>query len=562
LVADIKVGQGSSSPNDFTVYDGKLYFEAETVTNGRELFVYNGTSDRVELVRDFVTGTASSHPSDFTVYNNKLYFNASNWQGNKQLLTYDSKTGDIEAVAALSEAGGIFPRGLTIYNNKLYFRAYSPSSGEELYVYDAHTGDANLVADIHSGIDSSYPKFLTVYNGKLYFNAIADAETGAELYVYDESTDTVELVAEFDTSPFGDGRPYGFAVYNNKLYFSAEDEELGDELFVYDDVSKTAVMVEDLAEGFEDSRPRFLQVYNNKLYMSAYTRTKGSGLYVFDSVSNSINLAVDPPIASGPSYLTVYDNKLFYTGYSAKNGKELYVYDSTTRTSQLVADINQDWTLVISGRPLLLVAENDSYSFTPTADDAEGDPITFSVLNKPSWANFNPVNGQLSGTPGFADAGEYAGVEITVSDDTGNSAILKPFTITVTNTNRLPSITGTPPTEVTENSSYNFIPTASDDDDEDLTFSIVNQPSWAAFNSTTGALSGTPSSSDVGVFTGIEITVSDGYDNVALDTFSIEVKALTESDPSGDSGGGSIGLSMLLGLVGLGHMRRRRLVIS
>ena len=59
-------------------------------------------------------------------------------------------------------------------------------------------------------------------------------------------------------------------------------------------------------------------------------------------------------------------------------------------------------------------------------------------------------------------------------------------------------------------SAYNFQPKASDPDGNTLTFSIQNKPSWLVFNTTTGKLSGTPSSADVGTYSNIVISVSDG----------------------------------------------------
>ncbi|MFP3608108.1 putative Ig domain-containing protein, partial [Paraburkholderia sp. SIMBA_053] len=62
-------------------------------------------------------------------------------------------------------------------------------------------------------------------------------------------------------------------------------------------------------------------------------------------------------------------------------------------------------------------------------------------------------------------------------------------------------------------------------DDDTLTFSITNMPVWASFNTSNGALTGTPSSEHVGVTAGVIISVSDGTTNAALPAFSIEVTA-------------------------------------
>ena len=72
---------------------------------------------------------------------------------------------------------------------------------------------------------------------------------------------------------------------------------------------------------------------------------------------------------------------------------------------------------------------------------------------------------------------------------------------------------------------YSFQPTASDPDGNPLTFSISGQPAWASFSSTTGRLSGTPAAADVGTYSNIVISVSDGSTQVALPAFSITVVA-------------------------------------
>jgi hypothetical protein len=71
---------------------------------------------------------------------------------------------------------------------------------------------------------------------------------------------------------------------------------------------------------------------------------------------------------------------------------------------------------------------------------------------------------------------------------------------------------------------YGFTPTARDPDDDSLRFSITGKPPWATFDTRTGTLRGTPAAGDVGEFTGILISVSDGEDAASLDPFSILVK--------------------------------------
>lgn len=84
-----------------------------------------------------------------------------------------------------------------------------------------------------------------------------------------------------------------------------------------------------------------------------------------------------------------------------------------------------------------------------------------------------------------------------------------------------PSIQGTAPATATVGQTYNFQPKASGNGS--LSFTIANKPAWATFDATTGDLSGTPSSSDVGTDSNVEISVTDGSSVVSLPAFNIMV---------------------------------------
>jgi hypothetical protein len=82
----------------------------------------------------------------------------------------------------------------------------------------------------------------------------------------------------------------------------------------------------------------------------------------------------------------------------------------------------------ISGNAPTAVKPNTTYSFKPTAADPDGDPLSFEIQNKPAWATFNTVTGELTGTP--PANGTFANIVISATDGKGR-AELKPFTITV-----------------------------------------------------------------------------------------------------------------------------------
>ena len=90
-------------------------------------------------------------------------------------------------------------------------------------------------------------------------------------------------------------------------------------------------------------------------------------------------------------------------------------------------------------------------------------------------------------------------------------------------TNNPPTISGSPITATKTSVAYSFQPSASDRDGDALTFEVRGKPRWAAFDTATGKLSGTPSETDAGTYANIEILVSDGKAQAALPAFGITV---------------------------------------
>jgi hypothetical protein len=293
--------------------------------------------------------------------------------------------------------------------------------------------------------------------------------------------------------------------------------------------------------------------------------------------------------------------------------------DGTNTTGSGVTDPNR--APEISGIPAATVEEGRNYAFTPVANDADGDNLSFSVENLPYWATFDNSTGRVSGTPDSNAAGTYSNLIIRVSDgklsaalpgfnivvlDVGGDIVLPEtaptmlsavvngtdivvtwthdgrtpeggydvyidgidmneqyrttgFTATITgldlsvrhcfnvesrylssinfpqsnqvcseaqtSANQAPTINGTPAASVLAGDAYIFTPSASDPDNDSLSFSVSQLPSWASFNEQTGEITGQPQESDVGVYEGIVISVSDGDLSASTSPFDIEVKS-------------------------------------
>src|SRR5437016_273579 len=86
----------------------------------------------------------------------------------------------------------------------------------------------------------------------------------------------------------------------------------------------------------------------------------------------------------------------------------------------------------------------------------------------------------------------------------------------------LPTISGTPVTAVQVGATYTFRPTVTNSG-RSAKFSIQNPPPWTQFSAKSGALTGTPSTADIGTYPGIVITVRHGSSTASVPAFSIAV---------------------------------------
>ncbi len=215
----------------------------------------------------------------------------------------------------------------------------------------------------------------------------------------------------------------------------------------------------------------------------------------------------------------------FYNGVIITVKDDSDASASTTPFSIEVVNVND--APVISTVPDTSATQDIDYQYIIAADDDDlNTTLAYSAPTLPSWLTFNPSTKTLSGTPLNANVGSHS-VKLQVSD--GEAIVNQDFTIIVANVNDAPIIDGNPANSVNENRSYVFTPTATDPDDDSLTYSISGKPSWAIFNTTNGQLSGTPGGGGNASFDNIVISVDDGSLTDSL-TFSITVVASVYSE--------------------------------
>jgi hypothetical protein len=182
----------------------------------------------------------------------------------------------------------------------------------------------------------------------------------------------------------------------------------------------------------------------------------------------------------------------------------------------------------ISGTPDELAYIDKVYTFTPTATDADGDPLTFSIQNLPSWASFDTSTGTLTGKP--TEIGTYSGIVISVSDGKGGTDSLDPFTIEVVDGDGAPYLdTPIADQEINENEIFTYDVSShfKDPDNDVLTYTIDAGGSPLTITPQ-GVISGKIPDGKAGEEYVIKVIATDPSKLFATDTFILKIKSTAD----------------------------------
>ncbi|MEL7451498.1 MAG: Ig-like domain-containing protein, partial [Pseudomonadota bacterium] len=249
----------------------------------------------------------------------------------------------------------------------------------------------------------------------------------------------------------------------NTVYYVPEDRFVGTDTFEYavadaNGASSTATVTITVMEATQGATPvsfddSYEVLQGTTLTMNVLDNDTG----LFDA---PLVVTVESPTANG-SVTVVAGNAIEYTsdpGYVGSDALTYRVTDAdgdfdTGSVSITVLSVNAAPT--ISGTPATTVVVGDGYSFTPTAFDADGDSLTFSIANEPAWASFDPGTGALTGTPQAGDTGTTSGIVVSVTDGEDTTA-LDAFSVTVVQAaSGSATISWDPPTQSTDGSPLN-----------------------------------------------------------------------------------------------------------
>jgi hypothetical protein len=168
-----------------------------------------------------------------------------------------------------------------------------------------------------------------------------------------------------------------------------------------------------------------------------------------------------------------------------------------------VIDTNRDPEVIST--PLLETAEGLLYEYMVIATDPDGDALQYALLDAPTGLTISD-KGLLNWLPGYDDEGQYY-ISLEITDAKGGSSN-QSFTLTVAGTNRDPMILSVPVITAQENTLYEYVFQAGDDDGDSLIYSLISAPQGMSV-STGGLVSWLPDFDSAGDYT-IDIGASDG----------------------------------------------------
>jgi len=230
---------------------------------------------------------------------------------------------------------------------------------------------------------------------------------------------------------------------------------------------------------------------------------------------NRTNLFMDfNPLTGTGNWTTDYnDFGIYHVDFGVSDGNG--GIDNETIMLE-VQNINRPPVLDLVGNKS--INENTVLDFTIQATDLDGDTLTYSALNLPDGANFNPGTRTFSWTPTYEQEGTYLNVHFEVSDS--DLSDWENITITVNNTNRQPVLNHIGDKSVSENSLLEFTVNATDPDGNVLTYSATGLPDGAVFNPDTRLFSWTSTYGQAGTYHDIHFNVSDSlladWENITI----------------------------------------------
>lgn len=340
-LGNIQINSPSSAEDKSTYfeYDGRIYFSAEDLKHGREVYVSNGTAGSISLFKD-VNRRTGTNPVNFTDVNGQLYFagKQGTYQGD-QLFKSKGTPATTYMAADVFLVNTDRWKMQAAFNDKIAFIATDSQHGMEFWLSNGTEEGTYMVKDIRPGTSSSfqdsYGKVFYSIGNEVYFKA-DDGVHGVELWKSD-GTEAGTFMIKDITSGYAGSYPGQMVAFNGSIYFSARDHN-GGGLFKTDGTASGTMKVRAL------NSIRQIRVVNGKLLLigdSSGSRNGPHDLWVSDGTEAGTKFLVGfgDYSDSDIQHIAVLGNEMFFVASKTENSsKAIYKSDGTPEGTKLIFD--------------------------------------------------------------------------------------------------------------------------------------------------------------------------------------------------------------------------------
>jgi ELWxxDGT repeat protein len=358
----------------------QLVFIADDGSNGRELWITDGTAAGTLLLADLWPGGGAGNPSMPTpLGDGRAVFTATDPAHGSELWITDGTTAGTQLVLDINPAqsgfSGSNPYNFAAFGNgRVLFTANDPVHGSEPWVTDG-TAAGTQVLEMAPGLTSSYVStaFLPLGNGRALFGGSSDGNgQGAELWVTDGTPTGTHLVKDINPDSNGSypgsasGAPGMVALGDGHALFSADDGSRGRELWTSDGTADGTYLLADLWPGSNTPNPgsgdypnssnptNFAALGQGRILFAASDPEHGNELWISDGTADGTHLVADiwaggsvpysgasfTANSSGPSNILPLGNgSALFSADDGVHGRELWITDGTAAGTSLLADI-------------------------------------------------------------------------------------------------------------------------------------------------------------------------------------------------------------------------------